>query len=115
MGFCSGVFLLTWTPSCSGVFLLIFEPGHPVFTIRILLIFAVRPGKCRINMSLFKLQHAEERIDRHTRSKADRFSFFTFRFLGAEVDFQKAARNKCNNIKNNAPPLFKRSGAHFNL
>jgi hypothetical protein len=46
-----------------------------------MLIFAVPPGKCRINMSLFKLQHADER----TRSNADRFSFFTLRFLGAEV------------------------------
>jgi hypothetical protein len=66
-------------------------------------------------MSLFKLQHADERTDRHTRSNADRFSFFTLRFLGAEVDFQEAACNKNNYTKNNAPSLFKRSRAYFNL
>jgi hypothetical protein len=95
---------------CSGVFRLIFGHGHPVITIRILLNFSVPLEKCRINMSLFKLQHADERTDRHTRSKADKFSFFTLRFLGVEVDCQKAACNKYNNIKNNSPSLFKRVG-----
>ena len=38
-------------------------------------------------MTLFKLQHADERTDRNTRSKADRFSIFTLRFLGPETDF----------------------------
>ena len=64
-------------------------------------------------MSLFKLQHADERTEIHTQSKADRFSFFTLRLLGIEVFFQKAACNNYNNIKNNAPPLYKRSRAHF--
>jgi hypothetical protein len=65
-------------------------------------------------MSFFKLQH-DEWTDRHIRSKIDSFSFFTLRFLGAEVACQKAACNKYNNIKNNAPSLFKRNRAHFNL
>ena len=65
-------------------------------------------------MSLFKLQHAEERTDRHTRSKAQRFSFFTLRFLGAEVDLQKAACNKYKTSKNNVTSLFKMR-THFNL
>ena len=44
-------------------------------------------------MFLFKLQRADERTNRHTRSKAERFSFFILRFLGAEVDIQQSVCN----------------------
>jgi len=48
-------------------------------------------------MSLFKLQRADERIDRQAGGKADRFSFFILLFLGAEVDYQKSVCNCYNN------------------